>query len=315
MRVEVPVEKIVEKEKIVEVESAALLAKAAALEAAVATAKEEGAAALSAERAESARTRKELEAAVAAAREEGAAALSAEKAESEKARKELEAARQETFTLESEIRRLPPNAKEAADAEAAVYLLLRGEADDLEQMLEEEKKAAADANRRWKERSERIAARRIEILKMIGNDSSDMKRRALRANPMDPRTAQVRQELDALRIVSERNARESGQRIKDLTRAINEKTTEVNRLSAQVADVKILQEQVRELREKLQDRDRELQSERQKVEEIRRTCAASQQALLARLSELENGMPGRSNQSREAHAQASRFPTWMGFKK
>jgi hypothetical protein len=48
---------------------------------------------------------------------------------------------------------------------------------------------------------------------------------------------------------------------------------------------------------------------------MRRRSAASQQALLARLSELESGMPGHSNQSKEAHAQASRFPSWMGFKK
>ena len=83
----------------------------------------------------------------------------------------------------------------------------------------------------------------------------------------------------------------------------------------QVEDVKRLHEQIKDLREKLQVRDRELQVARQKVEEVRRNCAASQQALLARLSELESGMPGHSNQSREAHAQASRFPSWMGFKK
>jgi cell division septum initiation protein DivIVA len=104
-------------------------------------------------------------------------------------------------------------------------------------------------------------------------------------------------------------------RIKDLTRLLNERTIEVKRLSAQVEDIKRLQDQIRELREKLQERERELQTERQKVEDLRRNNATSQQALLARLSELESGLPGRSNQSREAQAQASRFPSWMGFKK
>jgi hypothetical protein len=256
-----------------------------------------------------------LEAAVAAAREEGAKALVAERAEMDRAKRELEEAKRETLTLESEIKRLPSNAREAADMEAAVYWLMRGEADDLERMLAEEKQAAEAAQKRWRERSEKLVARRVEILKKIGDDAKDMKQRALRMNPVDPRTAQVKQELDALRIVAERNAHESGMRIKDLTRLLNEKTTEVKRLSVQVEDVKRLQEQIRELREKLQMRDRELQAERQKVEEVRRACAASQQALLARLSELESGLPGSSNQSREAHAQASRFPSWMGFKK
>ena len=294
---EIPVERVVERERIVEVESTALLAKAAALEAAVTAAKEEGAKAL------------------AAAQEEREQVLSAERAEMQKTRQELENAKRETLTLESEIKRLPSNAKEAADMEAAVYWLMRGEADDLERMMEAEKLEAEAAQKRWRERAEKLAARRIEILKKIGDDAKDMKQRALRMNPVDPRTLQIKQELDALRIVAERNAHESGMRIKDLTRSLNERTTEVKRLSAQVADVKRLQEQIRELREKLQDRDRELQQERQKVEEMRRGSAASQQALLARLSELESGMPGHSNQSKEAHAQASRFPSWMSFKK
>ena len=294
---EIPVERVVEKERIVEVESAALLAKAAALEAAVMAAKEEGAKAL------------------AAVREEQKIALSAERAEIQKAKRELEDAKRETLTLESEIKRLPSNAREAADMEAAVYWLMRGEADDLERMMEAEKIEAEAAQKRWRERTEKLAARRIDILKKIGDDAKDMKQRALRMNPVDPRTIQMKQELDALRIVAERNAHESGMRIKDLTRLLNERTIEVKRLSAQVEDIKRLQDQIRELREKLQERERELQTERQKVEDLRRNNATSQQALLARLSELESGLPGRSNQSREAQAQASRFPSWMGFKK
>ena len=330
VRVEVPVEKIVEKERIVEVESPELLAKAAALEAAVTAAREEGEKALAAAnekheqtlaaaRAEGekalASANEKHEQTLAAARAEGEKALAAVREEEERARRELAEAKRETLTLESEIRRLPPNAKEAADTEAAVYWLMRGEADDLQRTLEAEKAEAAAAQKRWRERAERLAARRVEILKKIGDDAKDMKQRALRANPADPRTVQLRQELDALRLVSERNAYESGQRIKDLTRALNEKRTEADRLAAQVGDVKRLQEQIRELREKLQLREKELLSERQMNEELRRSNAASQQALLARLSELESGLPGRTNQSREAQAQGSRFPSWMSLKK
>lgn len=330
VRVEVPVEKIVEKEKIVEVESPELLAKAAALEAAVAAAREEGAHALATAREEhdqelaAARAeqeqalsaaRREREEAVSIVRAEGEKALSAERAESERAKRELADAKRETLTLESEIRRLPPNAKEAADMEAAVYWLMRGEADDLQRMLEAEKAEAEAAQKRWRERSERLFARRVEILKKIGDDSKDMKQRALRANPADPRTTQLRQELDALRLVAERTAYESGQRIKELTRALNEKKVEVDRLAVQVQDVKRLQEQIRELRERLQTREKELMTERQAIEELRQTSSATQQALLARLSELENGLPGHTNQSREARAQSSRFPAWMSLKK
>ena len=350
--VEVPVEKIVEKEKIVEVESPELLAKAAALEAAVTAAREEGARALSAAHQEREQALSELRAegekalsaahqereqalselraegekalsaahqereqALSELRAEGEKALSAERAESAKTKKELEEAKRETLTLESEIRRLPANAKEAADTEAAVYWLMRGEADDLERTIEAEKAEAEAAQKRWRERADRLAARRVEILKKIGDDAKDMKQRALRANPVDPRTVQLKQELDALRLVSERNAYESGQRIKELTRTLNERNTEVKRLMTQVCDIKQLQEQIRELRERLQLREKELMAERQASDELRQTSAAAQQALLARLSALENGLPGHTNQSREAHAQASRFPAWMSLKK
>ena len=280
---EVPVEKVVEKERIVHVESPELLARAAALETELSTVREE----------------------VAAFRKR------AEEGEAKAA-----AAKQETLTLESEIRRLPSNAKEAADTEAAVYWLLRGEADDLMKVLESEKAEAEAAQKRWRERSERLAARRVEILKLIGGDVQDMKNRALRANPADPRTVQLRQELDALRLVAEKSAYESGQRIKDLTRELNEKRTEADRLSAQVMDVKRLQDQIQKLREMLQDRERDLVAERQANEELRRNAESAQQALLKRLSELEGGLRGNGvlGQPQDS-SHSSRFPIWMKLKK
>ncbi len=281
---EVPVEKIVEKvvEKERIVESPELLAKAAALETEIAATREEAAA-----------FRKRAEAGEAQAA----------------------AAKRENLTLESEIRRLPSNAKEAADAEAAVYWLLRGEADDILNVLEAEKAEAAAAQKRWRERSERLAARRVELLKLLGDGVQDMKGRALRANPADPRTVQLRQELDALRLVAEKSARESGQRIKDLMRELNEKRTEADRLAVQMADVKCLQEQIQTLRETLQDRERELVAERQANEELRRNAEAAQQTLLKRLSELEGGLGGGGAVHSRDASQSSRFPTWMRLKK
>lgn len=301
---EVPVEKVVEKERIVHVESPELLARAAALETELSAVREEAAAFR--------RKAEEGAAEVAATREE--AAVFRKRAEEGEA--QAAAAKQETLTLEGEMRRLPSNAKEAADTEAAVYWLLRGEADDLMNVLESEKAEAEAAQKRWRERSERLAARRVEILKLIGGDVQDMKNRALRANPADPRTVQLRQELDALRLVAEKSAYESGQRIKDLTRELNEKRTEADRLAAQVMDVKRLQEQIQRLREMLQDRERDLVAERQANEELRRNAESAQQALLKRLSELEGGL--RSNGGL-GHSQdpshSSRFPIWMKLKK
>lgn len=303
--VEVPVERIVEKEKTVEVESPALLAKVSALE--------EALEALKAEALDLRAKCEEKDAQIAARDEE----ISASHKKLEESESKAAAAKQETLTLESEIRRLPANAKEAADSEAAVYWLLKGEADDLMDVLEAEKAEAAAAQKRWRERSERISARRIEILKLIGDDATDMKNRALRANPVDPRTIQIRQELDALRLVAEKSARESGQRIKDLTRELNEKRIEADRLASQVQDVKRLQDQIQRFREMLQDRERELVLERQANEEQRRNSEAAQQTLLKRLSELEGSLPLAHNPMGSQHdpSRGNRFPSWMKLKK
>ena len=122
------------------VESPELLARAAALETELSAVREEAVAFR--------RKAEEVAAEVAATREE--AAVFRKRAEEGEAK--AAAAKQETLTLEGEIRRLPSNAKEAADTEAAVYWLLRGEADDLMNVLESEKAEAEAAQKRWRER-------------------------------------------------------------------------------------------------------------------------------------------------------------------
>ena len=245
--------------------------------------------------------------------------LAAKESEIAKAQEAVTAARAseaeyeaKILSLSDEIKRLPPTARLAADAQAAVYALMREEADELSEAIEAEHREL-DALRQYRQRrSERLLARRQEILKHIGTDAEDMTRRALLAHPDDPRTAQLRQELDALRILQERTAHESEQKIRDLSSKLRERDTEVKRLQQQTGDITVLYRQLQETREKLQRREKELMEERQKAEEERQQHAAAQQALLTRLSSLEMGMPGATNQSREA--RSVRLAPWMGLK-
>ena len=223
------------------------------------------------------------------------------------------AAEAETLALSDEIKRLPPNAQAAADMEAAVYALLQEEAEALEQTLEAEKREAEESQKRWNIRADRLQARRRELLKRIGTSADDMKRRALAAHPEDPRTVNLRKELDALRLLNEKTARETEMRIRDLTQRLNEKTVEADRLRKQMEDVAVLNRQIQELRLRLQQREKELVEERQHAETANRQHLASQQTLLARISSLESGLPGHTNQSREAHAV--KLAPWMGLKK
>ena len=352
-RVEVPVEKIVEKR--VEVQDPELLARLdemtaraealrsglAAAEAQVVAAKDQAEAQVAAARGEAeaqvaaakgeaeaqvaaakgeaeaqvAAAKGEAEAQVAAAKGEAEAQVAAARSEAAAAVKKAQAAEAETLVLSDEIKRLPPNAKEAADMEAAVYALLKEEAEALATTFETEKREAEDVQRRWRERSERLVMRRQELLRRIGTSADEMKRRALREHPEDPRTVNLRRELDALRVLNEKTAREQEMRVRELTARLREKSTEADRLRMQVSDVTVLSRQIQELREKLHQREKELMDERQRAEAARQQHAASQQALLARLSALESSIPGNANSFQTREAKSVKLAPWMGLKK
>ena len=215
--------------------------------------------------------------------------------------------------LSDEIKRLPATARLAADAQAAVYTLMKDEADDIAAGIEAETRELEELRQIHQARRERLIARRQEILKRIGTDAEDMTRRALMAHPEDPRTAHMRQELEALHILQEKAAAESERKVRDLATKLRERDAEVNRLRQQAADMTILYRQLQEVRERLKVREKELMEERQKAEVERQQHAAAQQALMARLSALEMGLPGATNQSREA--RSVRLAPWMGLKK
>ena len=215
--------------------------------------------------------------------------------------------------LSDELKRLPASARLAADAQAAVYTLMKEEADDIAAGIEEETRELDELRRLHQARRERLIARRQEILKRIGTDAEDMTRRALKMYPEDPRLVHMRQEVDALRLLQEKATAESDRKVRDLSAKLRERDAEVKRLQQQAADTTVIYRQLQEVRERLLRREKELMEERQKAEAERQQHAASQQALMARLSALEMGLPGATNQSREA--RSVRLAPWMGLKK
>ena len=243
---------------------------------------------------------------LAAERAEAQQALAASKANETKYEDRIQ-------ELSDELKRLPATARLAADAQAAVYTLMKDEADDIAAGIEDETREIDELRRLHQVRRERLIARRQEILKRIGTDAEDMTRRALMAHPEDPRTAHMRQELEALRLLQEKATTESDRKIRDISAKLRERDAEVKRLQQQAADTTVLYRQLQEVRERLQRREKELMEERQKAEAERQQHAAAQQALLARLSALEMGLPGATNQSREA--RSVRLAPWMGLKK
>ena len=226
--------------------------------------------------------------------------------------------REQVIALENELRRLPQTASEIADVQAAVYGLMTRESDEIGQLMEIERKEADEFRRRFQERADRLLERRRELLKRAGGNIEDMTRRALFERPEDPRTTQLRKELEDLRRLDERKSLESRAKIEDLTEKLRLHEAEAMRRNEGQKDIAQLNAELQMLRERLNVREQELVTERQQCEAMRQQQALNQQTLLKRLATLETPSIGASssfetNQSREA--RAVRLPSWMRLRK
>ena len=216
--------------------------------------------------------------------------------------------------LEDELRRLPQAASEVADIQAAVYSIMKGEAEEIGALVDREKAEFEVIKKRYAERTDRLVERRRELLKRAGANIEDMTRKALVERPEDPRTAQLRKDLEELSRKHDHAMADSAMKIRDLTEELRRCKEDESRKAEGMKDVTQLQREVQELRELLQKREKDLLSERQSNEELRRQQATRQQTLLARLASLESPSIGTSqslstNQSREA--RQVKLPGWM----
>jgi len=221
-------------------------------------------------------------------------------------------------SLEDELRRLPQAASEVAEIQAAVYSIITGEAGEIERIIDAEKREFEEVRKRFAERADRLQERRRELLKRSGANIEEMTRKALLNRPEDPRTAQLRKDLEELRRTHDHAILDREGKIRELTELLRLQKAEGARVAESAKDVTQLRAEVQDLRERLQAREKELFEQRERVEEMNRQQATRQQALLARLASLESPSIASAsdlstNQSREA--RQVKLPGWMSFRK
>ena len=225
---------------------------------------------------------------------------------------------EQVISLENELKRLPQAASEVADIQAAVYKIMADEASELAAVIEQEKREFDACKQRYLERSDRLLERRRTMLKRAGASAADMTRRALIERPEDPRTTQLRHELEELRRVHERGMLEQERKIRELEDALKSRHTEELREAAEMKDITQLRQEAEQLREQLHRTEKALLEERQKGAELRQQQAVAQQTMMARIASLESPSIGsaqtlETNQSREA--KMVKLPSWMKLRK
>jgi hypothetical protein len=222
--------------------------------------------------------------------------------------------REQIAALEDELRRLPQTASEVADIQAAVYSIMTGEAEELAALIELEKKEVDEFRRRHQERADRLLERRRTLLKKAGTNIEEMTKRALVSRPEDPRMARLVKEYDEYRKTAERRAADTERQMREMTDRLRKSQADAARAEEGARDVAQLRAEIEELKARLQQREKELVAERESCESLRRHQATSQQALMARLAALESPSIGTAqsmstNQSREA--KLVKLPSWM----
>ncbi|MBO7684012.1 MAG: hypothetical protein J6T51_04735 [Kiritimatiellae bacterium] len=329
--VEVPVEKIVEKEVRVEVPVEKIVEKVVIDETRV----HELEGLLAEERRHTTELQTRLDAASSNAAEAAKAATAREAALEAKLREEAaqcdrlaaelrEASGREgkyveqVAHLEDELRRLPQAASEVADIQVAVYSIMKDEAEKLNGIIETEKREFETFRQRHVARVDRLLEHRRELLRRSGANIEDMTRRALLERPEDPRTAQLRKELEELRRTREREMLDAEARVRELSERLRRREADDARAAESMKDVTQLRQEVQSLNERLQVREKELMAERQSNEELRQQQATRQQMLMARLASLESPSIGTSqtlstNQTRET--RQVKLPSWMRLKR
>ena len=227
---------------------------------------------------------------------------------------EIGSLKDEIAALQAELKRLPQQASEVADIQAAVYTVMTDEAEELARLVEAEREEADEFLRRHRERADRMMERRRELLKRSGESASDMTRRALGDRGEDPRLVLARNELADLRRTTEKTAAERERRIVDLEERLREMLALQNRGEAVARDQTELNRELVELREQLQQREKEVLNFKQQCEELRQREAQNQQLMMARIASLESPSIGtvssvETNQSRES--KMVKLPSWM----
>ncbi len=199
---------------------------------------------------------------------------------------------------------------------AAVYNLIKTEADAVAKSMELERKYVEQL-REWSAlRMQTLTDRRQALLKHMGDNPDEMTRRALREQPSDPQTARLRAELENLRVTYQREVKFSETREREWQEKLRVMESENARLKGQSVEHEKRAQQSGELEDQLRRREHELADERRTREAEREQFLANQQALLLRIESLEKtARPSTPDEIQTAEARNVKLASWMRLKR
>lgn len=198
--------------------------------------------------------------------------------------------------------------------QAAIYQLFKNELEALGKEQEAEREHLETLKQLSLKRLDVIQERKQSLTKQLGAGPADMTRLSAREQTADPAAARIRSEFDNLRFVHERDMRSADERERDLVRKLRMTEVEANRLKTLALEGEQALKQVQELADLLQRREHELAEERKVREAEHSQFQTSQQALVARIENLERDVPPAKQDLQMAEGKPGKLPTWMRLK-
>ncbi|MFO7936018.1 MAG: hypothetical protein R6V06_00175 [Kiritimatiellia bacterium] len=176
----------------------------------------------------------------------------------------------------------------------AVYQILKRELDTLTKTMDSERAYLDSLKQLEAERLKELEKRRQSLQNHLGNSPAEMTGRVLREQTSDPNAVRMRSELDNLKIAHERAVHRYEERERELTHKLKIVQTDYANLMSRMLEKERETEALQQLKEKFVSTEKELTELRRSYEAERRQFVAGNNALAARVSELEGGSVGSS---------------------
>lgn len=199
----------------------------------------------------------------------------------------------------------------------AIFQILKRELETMTRTMEGEREYMDSLKKLEMERLKELEKRRQTLQNHMGNSPSEMTSRVLREQTSDPNAVRLRSELDNLKLAHERSTRRYEERERDMNHKLKVLQADYTKLMAQMLKKEQDSERLIQLNEKLKSSEHELSEIRRSYEAERRQFVANNNALTARVVELEGGaVKGVSREEAQAaEAKGVKLASWMSFKK
>jgi len=200
----------------------------------------------------------------------------------------------------------------------AVFQILKREVESITKTMESEREHLNALKTIGNQRQLELEKQRQVLQNHIGNSPVEMTSRVLREQTVDPNAVRLRSELDNLRVAHERTCRRAEERERDLNHKLKVMHSDCNKLMEQILEKAKDSLTKQELTDQLAVSRRELTELRRSYEAERKQFLANNNAMSAKIDEMESGFKGAGaapEQVQSSEARNVKLASWMSLKK